>query len=69
MVKKAFLDLQAISRRPVEVVSGLQEISLPQVHALNSIKDIYANSKLGAYSEAYVSDGLDLAGLCLVSKM
>ncbi|KAI9870465.1 MAG: hypothetical protein M1830_004221, partial [Pleopsidium flavum] len=68
-VKKAFLDLQAIARSPVEAENGLQDISLPQVHALNSIKALYVNTKLGAYSEAYVSEGLDLAGACLESKI
>lgn len=68
MISIAFIDLQAIAKLPVEPASGFQDISLPQVHALNCLKNLYFNTKLGAYSENYVSEGLDLAASCLESK-
>ncbi|KAG9837049.1 hypothetical protein KCU98_g4087, partial [Aureobasidium melanogenum] len=40
---------------------------LSQVHALNCIKDIFKNSKLGERSEAYVPQALSLAAKCLSS--
>lgn len=49
--------------------SNIQESRLPQVHALNCIKEIFMTSKLSATSEAYIGDGLDLAAKTLNSRM
>ena len=69
MMRRTLFDLREIAMRPVEALSGFDEVDLPQVHALNCIKDIYINTKLGPQSELYLSEGLDLAALCLESKM
>ena len=69
MMLKNFLDLEEIALRPVDEQGGPQERDLPQVHALNCVKNIYINTKLGAYSEVHLSEGLDLAAMCLESKM
>lgn len=69
MMARAFLDLQRIAMCPVEVPKHSEEVKLPQVHALNCIRSIFINTKLGTYSEAYVAEGLDLAGMCLESDL
>ena len=69
MMQKVLFDLREIAMRPVEARSGFEEVDLPQVHALNCMKDIYINTKLGLHSEVYISEGFDLAALCLDSKM
>ncbi|KIW02506.1 uncharacterized protein PV09_06306 [Verruconis gallopava] len=43
--------------------------SLPQVHALNSIRAIFINTVLGQYTEPYIATALDLAGRCLTSDI
>ncbi|KAB2578407.1 Uncharacterized protein DBV05_g3058 [Lasiodiplodia theobromae] len=42
---------------------------LPQVHALNCLKDVFTNTKLALASEPYVAEGLSLAGGRLESKV
>lgn len=57
---RAFAELEAISRTVVDADSA-QEGSLPQVHAMNCIKDILKNTRLAERSEAYVPTALRLA--------
>ncbi|OJD36189.1 heat repeat protein [Diplodia corticola] len=42
---------------------------LPQVHALNCLKDVFTNTKLAFVSEPYVAEGLSLAASRLESKV
>ncbi|KAF2191501.1 HEAT repeat protein-like protein [Zopfia rhizophila CBS 207.26] len=49
--------------------SNIEESRLPQVHALNCIKEIFTTSRLSTVSEAYIGDGLDLAARTLNSKI
>ena len=63
----AVLDLQAIADMPVQAVNDVGEVRLPQVHALNCLKDIFADTRLGPSTESYVADSLDIAASCLDS--
>jgi hypothetical protein len=49
--------------------TNIEESRLPQVHALNSIKEIFTTSKLSAASEAYIGEGLGLAARTINSSM
>ena len=49
--------------------TNIEESRLPQVHALNCIKEIFTTSKLSVASEAYIAQGLELAGKTLNSNM
>lgn len=51
--------------RPLRVCS---EAKLPQVHAMNCLKDIFTDTKLGPSSETYITEGLDLAVTSLASS-
>ncbi|KAI5295035.1 hypothetical protein KEM52_002538, partial [Ascosphaera acerosa] len=44
-------------------------LKLPQVHALNALKDLFTSTKLGPYTEPYISDALQLASDCLGSSI
>jgi len=68
-MQQSLFDLREIAMRPVEARSSFEGLDLPQVHALNCMKDIYTNTKLGPHSEVHLPEGLDLAALCLESKM
>ena len=43
--------------------------SLPQVHALNCLKDIFTDARFGISTEVYVADTLETAASCLESQM
>ena len=64
---EAIHDLSAIARQAVEI-DRTQESSLPQVHALNCIKDIMKNTRLAEHSERFVSHAFILAAQSLRSQ-
>ena len=66
---KAVLDLQEIANMPVPDTSEAEEPRLPQVHALNALKDIFADTRFGPSTEPHVADSLDIAASCLDSEM
>ncbi|KAF2638484.1 hypothetical protein P280DRAFT_551128 [Massarina eburnea CBS 473.64] len=49
--------------------SNIEESRLPQVHALNCIKEFFMTSRLSLASESYMSEGLELAARTLNSKI
>ncbi|KAF3051190.1 hypothetical protein E8E11_011182 [Didymella keratinophila] len=49
--------------------TNIEESRLPQVHALNCIKEIFTTSKLSVASEAYIAQGLELAAKTLNSNI
>ncbi|KAG9189219.1 hypothetical protein G6011_06087 [Alternaria panax] len=49
--------------------TNIEESRLPQVHALNCIKEIFTTSKLSVASEAYIGQGLELAAKTLSSPI
>ena len=66
-VAQAIKDLSAIARQNV-LLDDAQKSSLPQVHALNCIKDILKNTRLGEVSESFSSEVLVLAAKSLRSE-
>ncbi|KAK5698319.1 hypothetical protein LTR17_023761 [Elasticomyces elasticus] len=67
LIKQAFNDLEAIARTLV-ASEAEQEGSLPQVHAMNCLKDVLKNSRLAEASENYVPVALKLAADALQSS-
>ena len=67
LMQQAFSDLEAIARESVDPAFA-QEGSLPQVHAMNCMKDILKNSRLGEQSERHVPAALKLAAGALRSE-
>lgn len=65
---RAMKDL--IAEASVEARSeNIEESRLPQVHALNCIKEIFTTSRLSVASEPYIGQGLELAARTLNSNM
>ncbi|KAI1096449.1 putative death-receptor fusion protein-domain-containing protein [Rostrohypoxylon terebratum] len=61
-------NLQDIGRQPA-LVSETDGSNLPQVHALNCIKDIFKSSFLNKMAEPYLTDCLQLAANSLKSEV
>ena len=59
------LDLQRVAIMPVNALSDFAELRLPQVHALNCLKDVFTDTRLGPASESHISITLDIAASCL----
>ncbi|WPH02770.1 Hypothetical protein R9X50_00563800 [Acrodontium crateriforme] len=66
ILKQAFSDMEFIAREQVDP-NFAQEGSLPQVHAMNCLKDILKNTRLGEKSEKYIPVTLQLAADALRS--
>ena len=62
------LDLQAIADTPIEDFE-LGDTRLPQVHALNCLKDIFTDARFGLSTEMHVADTLEIAASCLESQV
>ena len=66
-VSQAFTDLTKIAHQSV-ASTAVQDGNLPQVHALNCMKDILRNTQLGEQSENYVPQSIQLAATSLRSE-
>ena len=60
--------LEAISQKPARV-SEADGPNLPQVHALNCLKDVFQSSLLSKRAEPYLPGCLQLAASCLKSEV
>lgn len=68
LFKKMLDDLRDIASSPV-VALDEQDVRLPQVHALNCLKDIFINTRLGRRTEPYLMSTLSTSVNCLGSQM
>lgn len=68
LLVQSFKDLEQIARQDVDAKSA-EEGSLAQVHAMNCLKDVFKNARLGEQSEGYIATGLQLAADALRSDV
>jgi len=62
---KVVRDLQTTASAPLDLAQDRTHIRLPQVHALNCLKDIFTNTRLGPATEIHVEETLIIAVDCL----
>ena len=62
------MELISLAKRPVQL-SEKEETSLPQVHAMNCLKEIFKSSELGNKAELYIAECLQLAADKLTSEV
>jgi len=61
-------DLISISKIPVKI-SKTDQTNLPQVHAMNSLKEVFKSSTLGKKAEGRLTECLELAAGRMNSEM
>ena len=61
-------ELVSLAKRQVQL-SIKEETSLPQVHAMNCLKEIFKSSALGNKTEPYIAECLKLAADNLTSEV
>jgi Putative death-receptor fusion protein (DUF2428) len=69
LFKRVMHELHEISRLPAVQDSVGFEIELPQVHAMNCLKDIFTNNKLGPHTEPFIMPALTISAQSLISSM
>ena len=62
-------DLQAIADAATESSQELVHMRLPQVHALNCLKDVFTDSRFGPNTERHLAPSLGIAISSLESDM
>ncbi len=66
--REIFFDLVEIAKKPA-LVSETDGSNLPQVHALNCLRDVFRSSLLSKKGEAYLPETLHLAANNLRSEV
>ena len=66
--EEVMTQLKTLAQQPVKV-TGIDETNLPQVHAMNCIKEIFKSSTLGKRSDNHISDCVQIAADSLNSEM
>lgn len=66
---EVMLGLQSIADMPVSETLCMGDPCLPQVHALNCLKDIFSDARFGSSSELHAAKVLDIAARCLEHRM
>ncbi|GAD96200.1 HEAT repeat protein [Paecilomyces variotii No. 5] len=62
-------ELQDISRLPAAQDDASYEIKLPQVHAMNCLKDIFTDTRLGPHTEPFIMSALRISSECISSQI
>jgi hypothetical protein len=65
---RVIFELRNLARN-IELPQGRDETNLPQVHAINCLKEIFKSSILRKRCESHVTDCIQLAADCLKSEM
>ncbi|TKX22999.1 hypothetical protein C1H76_4738 [Elsinoe australis] len=68
LFSEAIGDLTKIASGPI-VTENTDHQALPQVHALNCLREVFKHSRLGQRSEKYIPEALQLSGICLTSDL
>jgi hypothetical protein len=66
--EEVMAQLKTLARQPA-VFTAKDETNIPQVHAMNSLKEIFKSSGLGKRCENHIADCLQIAAESLKSKM
>jgi hypothetical protein len=66
--EQVILELKRLARGS-SLFSSRDETSLPQVHAMNCLKEIFKSSTLGKRCESHITDCIQLAADSLKSEM
>ncbi|KAF7617583.1 cell cycle-associated protein [Aspergillus flavus] len=61
LFQEVIKELLEISHLPVQQDDDNQEMELPQVHALNCLKEIFTNTKVAAHTEPFIMPALNLS--------
>lgn len=66
---QVLLDLQKTAITSVHSSTDIKSPHLPQVHALNCLKDVFTNTRFGVATETHLASTLILAVECLENSM
>jgi hypothetical protein len=62
-------ELQDIAMIPATQTKEFSGLTLPQVHAMNCLKDVFIDTRIAAHTEKYIMPALQIAATSLGSPM
>ncbi|KAG0637894.1 putative death-receptor fusion protein-domain-containing protein [Tuber brumale] len=69
LLRSTFEKLEEFARLPVVLSIDGTKVNLPQVHALNCLKVMFADSHLSSSSQEFLGRGLELSVSCFASEV
>ncbi|CAZ84999.1 unnamed protein product [Tuber melanosporum] len=69
LLKSTFEKLEEFARLPAALSIDGTKVKLPQVHALNCLKVMFADSRLSSSSQEFLGRGLELSVSCFASEV
>ncbi|KAL2834612.1 putative death-receptor fusion protein-domain-containing protein [Aspergillus pseudoustus] len=61
LFQKVVRELQDVAHLPAQLDVRSQTVELPQVHAMNCLREVYNNARLGPHTESYIMPALNLS--------
>jgi hypothetical protein len=62
-------ELQDVAQLPAQLDVRSQTVELPQVHAMNCLREVYNNARLGPHTESFIMPALNLSAERMGSPM
>ncbi|KAL1964941.1 hypothetical protein VTN77DRAFT_6294 [Rasamsonia byssochlamydoides] len=69
LFQRVMSELQEMATLPATQSDNYSELSLPQVHAMNCLKDILVNTRLGPHTEPFIMPALTISAESLSSSI
>lgn len=62
-------ELQEIAMAPATQTEDFSGLTLPQVHAMNCLKDVFMDTRIAVHTERFIMSALQIAATSLGSSM
>lgn len=69
LFQQVIRELQDVAYIPAQLEAHNQTVELPQVHAMNCLREAFTNARLGPHTEGFLMPALNLSAECMGSPM
>ncbi|KAL3471955.1 putative death-receptor fusion protein-domain-containing protein [Aspergillus californicus] len=69
LFQQVIRELQEVAHVPAKQNANSQSVELPQVHAMNCLREIFTNARLGPHTEGFIMPALNLSAERIGSPM
>lgn len=69
LFQEVIQELQDVAHLPAHLESHNQTVELPQVHAMNCLREAFTNARLGPHTEGFLMPALNLSAERMGSPM
>ncbi|RDW90267.1 THADA/TRM732 family protein [Aspergillus mulundensis] len=69
LFQQVLRELQDVAHIPAQLEAENQTVELPQVHAMNCLREVFTNARLGPHTEGFLMPALNLSAECMGSPI